>query len=61
MEANTDKQKTPDTGRSVSAPAPQKSSPKEEGLDFSKQQIAVASAKAHAASRRVVRLTRQSI
>ncbi|MBO5028162.1 MAG: biotin/lipoyl-binding protein, partial [Muribaculaceae bacterium] len=45
MEANTDKQKTPDTGRSVSAPAPQKSSPKEEGLDFSKQQIAVASAK----------------
>ena len=45
MEANTDKQKTPDTGRPVSAPAPQKSSPKEEGLDFSKQQIAVASAK----------------
>ena len=45
MEANTDKQKTPDTGGTVSAPAPQKSSPKEEGLDFSKQQIAVASAK----------------
>ena len=45
MEANTDKQKTPDTGGTVSAPAPQKSSPKEEGLDFSNQQIAVPSAK----------------